>query len=231
MLTAYRSAASAAAGAASAAATAASSGSSAATPGGAAASAGGASASAAGAAASGASAAASGASAPRRHGTFPGVDSFMGRDDATSRAAEGALRELFHSYVDESDDEDGESSKLRRCEPGKVTTKADWREAKEAAKAAKEAAVIKKLEATYKEYERVRGVISNAAQLPEVADAIMLKDRSIEMRSCKKPASGKKKAYYVDEASAVFGQECRLALGSVPEGFAAWSARAAAAVP
>ena len=57
----------------------------------------------------------------------------------------------------------------------------------------------------------------------------MLKDRTIaylmlfiELRSCKKPVSGKSKAFYVDEVGAVFGQESRLALGSTPEGFAAW---------
>jgi hypothetical protein len=125
---------------------------------------------------------------------------------------------------------------LNRCEPCKVTTKADTCEAKAVKKAAKEAVVFKKLEATYKEYDRVRVVVASAAQLPEVADASMLKDRTvpflllfIEMRTCKKPTGGKNKAYYVQEASAVFGQETRLALGSVPEGFAAWSATAAAA--
>ena len=77
---------------------------------------------------------------------------------------------------------------------------------------------MKKPEATYKEYQRVRGVIASAAQLPEVADASMLMDRTvpllmlfIEMRACKKPSGGKNKAYYAEEASAEFGQEIRLA--------------------
>ena len=87
---------------------------------------------------------------------------------------------------------------------------------------------------------RVRVIIKNAQSLPEVTDVSMLKDRIwtipflmlfIEMRLCKKPASGKSRQHYVDEASAVFGEESRLALGSMPEGFSAWSAPAAAAVP
>jgi hypothetical protein len=162
----------------------------------------------------------------------------MGRDDMTSRAAYDTLRELFHSFIVECEEKNGgDSPRLRRCEPGTVTTKVDLREAKAAKKKAKEAVVLKKLEATYKEYDRVRGVIASAAQLPEVADASMLKDRTvpfqmlfIEMRTCKKPTGGKNKAYYVDEASAVFGQEIRLALGSVSEGFAASLAPAAVAV-
>ena len=185
------------------------------------------------AATAGGATATTGAAASARRGTYPGTDAYMGRDDATSRASAQTLREIFRSYVPDSDDEDRESG-LRRCEPGKVTTKADWREAKKAKKAAKEAAAKKKLEATYKEYERVRGVIESAAMLPEVTDASKLKDLTvqhlvlfIEMRSTKKPISGKNKAFYIELASSVFGQAHRLALGSVPEGFAAWSALAA----
>jgi hypothetical protein len=223
VLTGYRSAASAAAGAASAAATAAS--------------ADGAADSDVAASPATASPAAATSAQPRRRGTFANVDAYMGRDDTTSRAAQETLRDLFRSYVPESEDEeDGDSSRLRRCEPGKITTREDHREAKASKKAAKEAVVVKKREATYKEYERVRGVIASAAQLSEVSDASKLKNLTmpclllfIEMRTCKKPVGGKNKAHYVDEASAVFGQECRLALGSMPEGFSAWAAPADAA--
>jgi hypothetical protein len=220
VLTGFRSEESVAAGEASAAATA----------GGGAATAGG------GVVADGGAATAGGgaASGPPRRGTYPGVDAFMGRDDATARAAAITPRELFRSPVADIDGEDDAPSGLRRCQPGKVTTKADWREAKAAVKAAKEAVEKKKLEATYKDYERVRRLIVSAASLPEVTDASMLKDLTvanlmlfIEMRSCTKPTSGKSKAFYLAEASAVFGQACRLALGSMPEGFAAWSAPAA----
>jgi hypothetical protein len=46
----------------------------------------------------------------------------------------------------------------------------------------------------------------------------------IEMRTCKKCATQKGKHFYLAEATAVFDLDCRLALGSVPEGFAAWQA-------
>ena len=100
-------------------------------------------------------------------------------------------------------------------------TNESWRESK----------AEKKRVAVFKEYSRVRGVIADAARQPEVADASKLLELTvphlmlfIEMRTTKKCATGKGKLFYVAEATARFGQDSRLALGSVSEGFVEWQA-------
>ena len=83
----------------------------------------------------------------------------------------------------------------------------------------------------FKEYVRVRGVIADAAKLPEITDASKLKELTIphlmlfiEMRTTKKCATRKGKPVYFAEATSLFGEDSRLALGSVPDGFAEWQA-------
>jgi hypothetical protein len=108
-------------------------------------------------------------------------------------------------------------------------TNASWRDDKLEKIAIKKAKEEKKRVAVFKEHARVRCVIAEAVKLPELDDACKLMELTIpqlmlfiEMRTCKKCATQKGKAIYLAEATALFDVDCRLATGSVPEGFAAW---------
>ena len=185
---------------------------------------------------SAASAAAGAASAavgvpPRRSGTYDSTDAFMGRGGPVAELAQSTLRELLCSAVDDTDDEDDYGEPKRRCAPGQVTTNETWRASKRAKAAAKEAKAEKMRVNVFNEYDRVRSVLATEKELPVIANANDLSKLTmpklmvyIEVRTCKKLATNKPKAFYLTQANEVIGNPIRLAAGSVPEGYPEWLA-------
>ena len=139
----------------------------------------------------------------------------------------------------EIDDEDVMSKKGRRCNPGAVISKQNWRDHKEEVVKKKVEKEEKKKTTEFEEYERVCEVVAEWEKIKEVALADMTIPQLkvyIEMRTTKKVKGSLNKAPLKDMAEKESG-EVRLKEPNVPEGYALWkqqqvqAAQAAAAAP